>query len=366
VVVKGLHGHEARSVAVADDRAAVIGPVRYGFRSFDRQWLIPDNRLINRPNPALWEMHSPNQIYLTVPSDRSPTGGPAVTLTSLIPDLHHYSGRGGRAIPLWGAGGVTSNVRPGLLAHLAARYARAVGPEEVIAYVAAVAAHPGFTERFLPDLATPGLRIPFTADEAMFREAVELGRLVAWLHTFGERFADPARGRPHAPPRLPASDAPTIPADGAIPLDPGQMPDAIGYDATKRRLLVGRGYVENVPLGVWSYEVSGTQVLRHWFSYRKANRERPIIGDRRKPSALGEIQPDHWLPEYTSELINLLHVLGWLVRLEPAQAELLDRMCSGPLISEDELHDAGAFALAPATTRSRSSDHSADQTTLLV
>ena len=75
---------------------------------------------------------------------------------------------------------------------------------------------------------------------------------------------------------------------------------------------------------MWDYEVSGKQVLRQWFSYRKANRERPIIGDRRPPSKLGEIQPDHWLAEYTTELLNVLHVLGLLVGLEPSQATLLE------------------------------------------
>ena len=39
--------------------------MRYGFRSFDRQWIIPDNRVINRPNPELWRAHSEKQIYLT-------------------------------------------------------------------------------------------------------------------------------------------------------------------------------------------------------------------------------------------------------------------------------------------------------------
>jgi hypothetical protein len=34
-------------------------------------------------------------------------------------------------------------------------------------------------------------------------------------------------------------------------------------------------------------------VLTQWFSYRKKNRERAIIGDRRPPSKLGDIQPDH-------------------------------------------------------------------------
>lgn len=121
------------------------------------------------------------------------------------------------------------------------------------------------------------------------------------------------------------------------------MPDSINYDANKKRLLVGAGFVENVEPGVWSYEVSGKQVLLQWFSYRKANRERPIIGDRRPPSPLGNIQPDHWLAEYTTELINVLNVLGWLVDLEPAQARLLEKTCSGPTISADELRVAGAF-----------------------
>ena len=74
-------------------------------------------------------------------------------------------------------------------------------------------------------------------------------------------------------------------------------------------------------------------MLLQWFSYRKANSERPIIGDRRTPSPLGDIQPDHWLAEYTTELINLLNVLGMLVEIEPRQAGLLEKICSGPTLS---------------------------------
>lgn len=74
-------------------------------------------------------------------------------------------------------------------------------------------------------------------------------------------------------------------------------------------------------------------VLKQWFSYRKRNRERPQIGDKRPPSPLGDIQPDHWLPEYSSELINVLNVLTLLVALEPKQAALLEQVCGGPLIT---------------------------------
>ena len=145
-----------------------------------------------------------------------------------------------------------------------------------------------------------------------------------------------------------------MPAGGAI--NQTSLPDDIGYDAANRRLLVGDGFVENVSPEMWHYQVSGKQVLRQWFSYRRANRERPIIGDRRPPSKLGDIQPDHWLAEYTSELTNLLHVLGWLVALEPDQATLLDYICTTPTLSTAMLHEAGALGTGETTARTSAGD----------
>jgi hypothetical protein len=165
----------------------------------------------------------------------SPTSGPAITVTGLIPDLRHYEGSfGGRAFPLWANSAATEpNTRPTILTWLSEIYGRAISAEDVIAYLAAVAANPAYTARFAPNLVQPGLRIPLTGDPDLFDEAVELGREVIWLHTFGERFADPAAGRPARPPRL-AQGAPRIPADGAIPSDPEHMPDTISYDAANR------------------------------------------------------------------------------------------------------------------------------------
>jgi len=75
------------------------------------------------------------------------------------------------------------------------------------------------------------------------------------------------------------------------------LPRHHGLRSGDRRLSIGKGHVENVTPGMWAYEVSGKQVLRQWFSYRRRDRSRPIIGDRRPPSPLDSIQPDHWLPE---------------------------------------------------------------------
>jgi hypothetical protein len=334
------------AVTVAEDQGKVVQPVRYAFRSFDRQWLPPDNRLLSMQRPQLWDSFSAKQVYLTALEHTSPKVGPAITLTDLVPNLDHYNGRGGRVYPLWRDRTATQpNIKPALLMHLANVYARAVKAEDVMAYLGAVMAQPAFTTRFKADLIRPGLRVPLTADAKLFAEAVALGSEVVWLHSYGERFADPKSSRPKRPPRLPEESAPRIPAEGAIPSTPEPLPDSMEYDPATRRLKVGNGYVENVTPEIWAYEVSGKQVLWHWFSYRRRDRSRPIIGDRRPPSPLEQIQPDGCLPEYTTDLLDLLHVLGRLIALEPQQADLLDRIGASRLLSVEELRAAGALAM---------------------
>ena len=367
VVAQPLAGHEYRNVSVADDIETPVEPVRYSFRSFDRQWIIPDNRLLNQANPVLWSSASPHQVYVAALVRTSPTAGPAIGLSAGVPDHDYYKGSfGGRVYPLWAdAEARTSNVSASVRTLLARTLGVAVTGEDVLAYIAAVAAHPGYTARFTPDLVQPGLRIPLTADAALFSEAVTIGREIVWLHTYGERCADPAAGRPPGPPRLPADRAPRIPADGAIPRSPEYMPDRIDHDATLGRLYVGGGFVDGVTRAMWEYEVSGKQVVKQWFSYRRKTRERPIIGDRRPPSPLGDIQPDHWLPEYTTDLLDLLHVLGRLIDLEPAQAALLDRICLGPLVRAADVAAAAPATPAPAAPRGRTRRRDAAQTSLL-
>lgn len=342
-----LGSHELRSVSVAADTGPVVRPVRYGFRSFDRQWIIPDHRLLSQGRPDLWRVDARTQSYLTALDDLSPSSGPAVSFAGIIPDKHHYHGRGGRVFPLWrDEAGRIPNLKPALLAHLNRELDRPISAPDLMAYIAALLAHPGFVDRFRRDLLRPGLRVPLTADAALFAEAVDLGARVIWLHTYGERFADPAAGRPPGPPRLPRGTGPLVPAGGTIPGAPDPLPDDVTYDPESRRLHIGRGWIDNVPPEVWAYQVSGRPVVRQWFSYRRRDRTRPVIGTRKAPSPLEAIQPDHWIPEYTEDLLNLLHVLAGLVELEPRQADLLARICAGPLLDARALEAAGALATA--------------------
>jgi hypothetical protein len=339
VVKQGLAGHEYRATTVANEDKPPVALIKIGYRSFDRQWLIPDNRLLLNARLELWASQSNGQLHLTGLLRASPTAGPAITFTALIPDYDHYKGSfAGRVYSLWrDAAAKNPNIPPHLLGALAEVYGHAVSAEDVMAYLAAVMAHPAFTARFQEDLVQPGLRVPLTADPALFAAAAALGREVIWLHTYGERFSDAAAGRPKGPPRMAEGERPLIPEGGGMPGAPDPLPDTMDYDAAKRRLSVGKGFIDNVSPEMWAYEVSGKQVVWHWFSYRRRDRTRPQIGDRRPPSPLDKIQPDHWLAEYTTDLIDLLNVLGRVIALEPRQSDLLERILKAELIKAARL-----------------------------
>lgn len=85
---------------------------------------------------------------------------------------------------------------PGLAYYLAERLGLPVGVDDIVAYMAAVIAHPAYTREFRDQLQVPILRLPLTADPALCEQAVCIGEEVIWLHTYGERFADAAKEGP--------------------------------------------------------------------------------------------------------------------------------------------------------------------------
>ena len=102
-------------------------------------------------------------------------------------------------------------------------------------------------------------------------------------------------------------------------------------------LLVGGSRFQPVPTAVWRYDVGGKPVVRQWFGYRKRE------PGGRVTSELDRIIADRWSRQDTVELRELLSVLRRLTDLAPDQAELLDQVCAGPLITVEELTAAGAL-----------------------
>lgn len=145
----------AAAVALIEDRSTPsLPPVRVGFRSFDRQWLIPDIRVLDRARPDLWEARLPGQVFVVEQHSHAFVDGPGIMTTALIPDNDHFNNRGGRVLPMLHPDG-TGNVPPGLLAALSELLDITVTAQDLLAYTAGVVAHPGYTRTFHDALVTP-------------------------------------------------------------------------------------------------------------------------------------------------------------------------------------------------------------------
>jgi hypothetical protein len=340
----GADTHRPAVGALRRDKLTPPGPVRVGYRAFDRQWILPDSRLMDMPRRPLWAARIPGQVFVSELHTETIGPGPGVIFSSLIPDFHYFKGSGGgRTLPYLHPDG-TPNLARGLASALTALLRRSVTGADVLAYTAAVVAHPGYTEIFADELTTPGIRVPITSDPGLWADAVALGQQVIWLHTYGETFTSP--DRPRADVRLPQDDARQPLSTKPIT----SMPETMTYDHDRCALVMGDGEFSPVRPEVWDYTVGGKNILKSWFNYRKKD-----PGGRRV-SPLDRLHPERWDAAWTTEAIDLLTVLTRLIELQPAQAELLDRILAASLISADDLRTAGTRW--PATTQDRKSRHS--------
>ena len=294
---------------------------RYGYRSFDRQWVIADHRVCDFPRPLLWRVRGPSQVYLTTLTATRLGGGPVLVATPYVPDMSSFRGSFGSKdiIPLYrDSNGKASNVASSLLGSLSERVGLQLTALDLVAYVYALGATPAFSERFNEELAEAAgpVHIPITTDVNLFQQAVTLGRSLLWWHTWGQRFASADQSQ------LPVGQAAEIrPVDG--------MPDDFDYDPIAETLTVGNGAFAPVSQDAWSFEVSGLGVLRSWLGNRMRDRK------GRKSSPLDDIRPTRWT--HSKELLLVLSIIEHTIEVTPKAAALLGEIVSGPLIPAADL-----------------------------
>lgn len=336
-------GAPSSTLELVKESNATPNIIKIGFRSFDRQFLINDRRVIDRHRPELWQIQGTRQVYTCEQHAHPIDTGPALTFSALVPNVHFYDNRGGRVIPLRRSNSDLSelNVTKGLLAKLGRFTGARVSAEDFLAYVAGTVAHPGFTSRFREQLRTPGIRVPITMDRKLWQQAVKLGQEVVWLHTFGERFADESAGRRPGPPR----EFHAL-YEEPIPSGEGDLPDGYVYDPDTETLHLGVGTIRPVSPQVWNYRVGNMAVVTKWLDYRQ-----PRPRHRKVTSPLDEINATRWTSDFDDELLELLEVLRRCVALEPAQAELLDRICAGPVVTVQDLEREGVFPVSPSARK---------------
>ncbi len=298
--------------------------LRYAYRSLDRQWLLADGRLLDRPNPLLWQTICEKQIFLTCFLTAVLGQGPAAVCAASMPDLDHFRGSfgGAHVIPLWqDAEGAVPNITGGVPNRLSAAYGRPVSAEDLFAYAYALLACPGYVQKFWEELTIPGPRLPVTLDADLFSRAAGLGHKLIWLHTYGERFVPMGQ----EPGRVPSG---TARCRVGTPTDSAEYPETFHYDSETQELLVGEGIFEKVRPAVWEFSVSGFEVVKSWLGYRMKERS------GKKSSPLDDIRPISW--SFDEELLDLLWVLDQTVDLQGEMEDLLGRVLSGSVFRADD------------------------------
>jgi hypothetical protein len=288
-------------------------PVRYAYRAFDRQWVLPDARVGDFMRPSLWRSVGPRQVFLTTMLTNVLGPGPAALATALVPDLDHFRGSFGAksVIPLWrDASATTANVSQQWLGRLYDQYGFEVSAPQLMAYCYALLSAPGYTRCFEEELREPGPRLPLTRDASRFRRGADLGELLLRLHSYREIRVGAAR---------------LIRQVG----DP--YPRAYGYDASEEVVGLGDGAVGPVSPAVWAFSVSGYRVLGNWLRRRVA----PI-----GKSPLDAIGPTAWSTELTDELLQLAWLLEATLEHHPELDALLDDAASGGSLESAEQVDA--------------------------
>ena len=316
--------------------------VPVGYRSFDRQYILADSRLLHRASPDLWEHRVPGQIFIVEQHAHYPKAGPGLYFSALIPDMHAFNNRGGRAHPALTIGG-TPNLTESASQMLRERFGDNA-PGDLVYYLAALTGHPGYVRTFDEPLQQAGIRVPLTADPALWERAVQLGKQVVWLHTYGER-GEPLPGMKYLH-QLPegadyALPTPTVDMGKTMPeKKPSFSPDTVtGSLSEEENISVtgtvsfGQARCENVEKRVFDYTIGGNQVLGLWAKYRL---KKPVV---RRSSSLNDIVQREWPEAWSEEYERLLYTLTHLVHLEPAQEKLLDEVLAGEQIFREEFVD---------------------------
>ncbi len=317
-----------RSVALEPSAAPCPTCRRYGFRSFDRRWIIADGRMADRMRPALWASDGPSQTYMCTFFESTIGTGPAATLSAEIPDLHYFRGSFGGAdvVPLWrDPAGTRPNVNSRLKAALEVALGSPISEDSLFCYCYALLSTPAYTSQYWDELEYYGPRIPLTTDSDLFADVVAMGRHLIWLHSYSMRMVDASQGR------LSSVAQGTARSLNAISGNANGYPNSLEYDAATKTLTIGTGTFGPIDSDVWNYSCSGLQVVRSWVESRLKD------GSGKRTSPLDDIRPSTWSAAFTSELLELLWILEHTLSLAQKQVILLQKVvASNQLTTWDE------------------------------
>ena len=286
--------------------------VRYGYRAFDMRYCIADARVCGYARPKLWQSHSPRQIYFAGVFSKPNVCGPALVPCTEVPDLDFLRSGGKDIIPMF-IDNQARKVNLCATTHDALQrlYQMSFPPEYVYYYAFAILGNPSYVKKYESQMRFLPVSIPITNSAKLFLSGVKLGASLLRIQTFGQRLrkgTEPflLQGKAHVVQHLPqtATDYPT----------------AFHYDSSRQVIVALCGatpvdFIGDVSDVVWSFSVSGLQVISSWLKYRKKK------SSGRKSSPLDQVTSTSWTQQMTTEL---LHVI-WVLEMSHTKYVELDR-----------------------------------------
>ncbi len=265
------------------------------YRPLDRRFLYNHRQYGDFLRPQLQSVWGNGNLALY----SMPMGvnlGPGAWCHGKLPDYHAFSGRGGYAFPLYDrrAGGNAHNLDPVILTALAEAYGEAVAPEDLFDAILALLSATSYTVRFAEDLEDTFPHIPFPADPALFKRAVEIGREIRAVETFAREPAAAFRAR----------DFVRLRSEATGPVDLKES------DAQWTFCADGTGSFDGLPPRVWEFSVSGYRVLKRWVEAREGL-EGPTYWPQFRDIAARIHELLHWFDEADLVLDKVLeHTLS--------------------------------------------------------
>jgi hypothetical protein len=311
------------SHGLRDDPMPDIEPFSWCF--LDDQWIMADNRVLDRPRPNLWSARSSRQAYIITKMRRGLGSGPAIVATPHIPDFNPFGSGSGRIFPVFSEDAespwqLSANVDESLLQAVSDALGAPIEGLDLIAYTYAALSNPAYSLRFGRELEQPDPRVPITLDPQLFEEGVALGRELLWVHTSSLRFADEGSGRPAGAIRAGAARCLV-----GVPSGEAGYPTEFHWDEESATLHVGDGQFGPVARSVFDYRTINLNVVGSWLDYR--------IRPRPDASELELIRQTSWTDADTRALLNLLWTVEAAVEIHSRQSDWLDRVLAGGLFS---------------------------------
>jgi len=288
--------HRARTNVTRADAARIE---RILYRPYDWRWLYNDPNLVARPNSRVLDhLRRPNMALLA--GRQGEATGPEwdhAWVANCPTDQNVFRRGGATVFPLYlypdPAGlGLTGTVRePNVDAeavrHIAASLGLSwsadgsgdlimtLGPDDLLNYLYSILCSPTYRQRYEEYLGTGFPKVPFTTNLTLFRELVELGRILQGLHTLDRAVVPTPRSR------YPVRGNDTVEAGHPTYVAPGSVDPTTGAPAAEGRVYLSSRhprlgtdaqYFEGVPEGSWRFHVGGFDPLSEWLKDRRGVR----------------------------------------------------------------------------------------------